>query len=68
MQIDLDDQEAAVLLAVLNRVIEDDRYPLSPRIRMLHDIRAKFPTARPEPPPARPPTPEERRSGLHRTP
>ncbi|MBV8132240.1 MAG: hypothetical protein JO282_06995 [Alphaproteobacteria bacterium] len=49
MQIDLADQEAAVLLGVLNRVIEDDRYPLSPRIRMLHDIRTKFPTARAEP-------------------
>jgi len=60
MQLDLTDDEPAALLRLLNRAIDDDRYPLSPRVRTLRGIRAKFPTAPPEPPPARPPTPEER--------
>jgi len=55
MEIELSDEEAAALLALLNRAIDDDRYPLSPRIRTLRGIRAKFPAAPPEPPPARPP-------------
>jgi len=63
MQLDLTDEEAAALLGLLNRVMADDRYPLSPRIRLLRAIRAKFPGAPPEPPPARPPTPEERTPG-----
>jgi hypothetical protein len=60
MRVDLTDGEAAALLRLLNRAIEDDRYPLSPRIRVFRNIRAKLPGAPPEPPPARPPTPEER--------
>jgi hypothetical protein len=60
MQLDLTDEEAAALLSLLNRVIADDRYPLSPRIRLLRGIRMKLPGVPPEPPPARPPTPEER--------
>jgi hypothetical protein len=60
MQLDLTDEEAAALLRELNNIIENDRYPLSPRIRTLRGIRAKFPTAPREPPPAGPPTPEER--------
>jgi hypothetical protein len=60
MQLDLTDEEAAALLSLLNRVIADDRYPLSPRIRLLRAIRAKLPGAPLEPPPARPPTHEER--------
>jgi hypothetical protein len=41
--------------------IEADRYPLSPRIRLLWQILAKFGEMGPKPPPpARPPTPEER--------
>ena len=32
MQLDLTDEEAAALLSLLNRVIADDRYPLSPRM------------------------------------
>src|SRR6516162_5814066 len=35
MRLDLTDEEATVLLRLLNRAIEDDRYPLSPRIRTL---------------------------------
>ena len=60
MQLDLTDEESAALLSLLNRVIADDRYPLSPRIRVLRAIRAKLPGAPQEPPPARPPTAEER--------
>jgi hypothetical protein len=45
MQLDLTDEEAAALLSLLNRVIADDRYPLSPRITMLRAIRAKLPGA-----------------------
>jgi hypothetical protein len=60
MRLDLTDEEAAALLKELNQIIENDRYPLSQRIRVLRSIRAKFPTAPREPPPARPPTPEER--------
>jgi hypothetical protein len=60
MQLDLTDEEAAALLSLLNRVIADDRYPLSPRIRMLRGIRAMLPGAPPQPPPARPSAPEER--------
>jgi hypothetical protein len=63
MQLDLTDEEAAALLSLLNRVIADDRYPLSLRIRLLRGIRAKLPGAPPEPPPARAPTPEERNPG-----
>jgi len=37
-----------------------DRYPLSPRIQTLRGIIAKFGPSAPAPPPARPPTPEER--------
>ena len=55
MTLDLTGEEAVALLRVLNRAIEDDRYPLSPRIRTLRNIRAKLPGAPLEPPPARPP-------------
>jgi hypothetical protein len=60
MQLDLDDDETLALLNLLVEVIEADRYPLSPRIRMLRQILAKFGLMSPAPPPARPPTPEER--------
>jgi hypothetical protein len=63
LQLELTDEEATALLALVNRTIEDDRFPLSPRIQVLHDIRAKFPTAPRPPPPARPPTPAERDPG-----
>jgi hypothetical protein len=42
MQLDLTDEEAAALLRELNNVIENDRYPLSSRIRLLRAIRAKL--------------------------
>jgi len=65
MTLDLTDEEAAALLSLLNRASADDRYPLSPRIRLLRAVRAKLPGAPAEPPPARPPTPEERQGGRH---
>ena len=43
MRLDLTDEEAAALFSLLNRVIADDRYPLSPRIRLLRAVRAKLP-------------------------
>jgi hypothetical protein len=61
MQLDLTDEETLALLNLLTEAIEGDRYPLSPRIRLLRGILAKFGELGPAPPPpARPPTPEER--------
>jgi hypothetical protein len=54
-------QETLALLNLFTRTIENDRYPLSPRIQALRGILAKFGPMAPAPsPPARPPTPEER--------
>jgi hypothetical protein len=50
---DLSDLEIVVLLAELDRIIDADRFPLSPRIQILTGIRNKL---RP-PPPAREPLP-----------
>jgi hypothetical protein len=38
MQVDLSDDEKAALLRELDRIIQDDRFPLSPRIVMLRAI------------------------------
>jgi hypothetical protein len=35
MQLDLTDEETLALLELLTKVPENDRYPLSPRIRLL---------------------------------
>jgi len=70
MTLDLTDDERLVLAALLRRTIEDDRYPLSPRLRPLKAILAKLdpPAPRPElPPPLRaymaPSTRRRRRRG-----
>ena len=42
MRIDLSDDETAALLRELDRIVESDRYPFSPRIRTLQAIRAKL--------------------------
>jgi hypothetical protein len=42
MTLDLTDEESAALLAELDRVIDGDRYPFSPRIRTLTAIRDKL--------------------------
>jgi hypothetical protein len=61
MHFDLTDEETFALLNLLTKTVENDRYPLSPRIQILRGILAKFsPSAPAPPPPAKPPTPEER--------
>jgi hypothetical protein len=52
MNLDLTDEETAVLLKELDNIMEGDRYFLSQRIKTLKAIRAKI---RPEP--VRPPLP-----------
>jgi hypothetical protein len=46
MSLDLTDDEAAALTQELHEIVENDRYPFSPRIRALRAILAKL---RPEP-------------------
>jgi hypothetical protein len=46
MHLDLTDDEKTALIRELDRIIDDDRYPLSPRIQTLKAILAKL---RPEP-------------------
>jgi hypothetical protein len=46
MMLDLTEEETDALAKLLSRTIDDDRYPLSPRIRTLKGILAKI---RPEP-------------------
>jgi hypothetical protein len=46
MHLDLSDDETAALTQELHEVVENDRYPFSPRIRTLRGILAKL---RPEP-------------------
>jgi hypothetical protein len=42
MHLDLDDEQARALLNLLVEAIEADRYPFSPRIRVLCEILSKF--------------------------
>jgi hypothetical protein len=54
MNLDLTDEETAVLLKELNGLIDGDRYFLSPRIKTPKAIRAKIrrePVREPLPPP-----------------
>jgi hypothetical protein len=46
MHLDLSDDEAAALTQELHKIVENDRYSFSPRIRTLRAILAKL---RPEP-------------------
>jgi hypothetical protein len=50
MDLKLSEEEAAALLGELDRIIDGDRYPFSPRIRTLTAIRDKL-----RPPPVREP-------------
>jgi len=53
MHLDLTDEQAAALLVELDRVIENDRFPLSRRIQTLRAIRAEikpYPVHEPLPP------------------
>ena len=52
MTLDLTGEESAARAALLRRMIADDRYPLSPRIRVLQSILDRI-----EPPPVREPLP-----------
>ena len=77
MTLDLTDEETFALLNLLVDTIEADRYPMSPRIRLLREILGKFGQIGPALPPelalklrryaplphARRPTPEERDPG-----
>jgi hypothetical protein len=52
--LDLTDEEAAALTQELHEIVENDRYPFSPRIRTLRGILAKLrpePVRKPLPPP-----------------
>ena len=53
MHLDLSDDETAALTRLLRKAIDEDRFPLSPRIRLLQDIldRLDPPPARETPPP-----------------
>jgi hypothetical protein len=62
MRLDLTDEEV-VARRELNNIIENDGYPLSPRIGLLRAMRAKLLGVPPEPPLARRQTPDERRPG-----
>ena len=52
---ELTDEQTQALVQLLSRTIEDDRYPVSPHVRVLNDILAKF---RPEPERPAPPPPQ----------
>jgi hypothetical protein len=56
---DLTDDDKAALIELLRETIEGDRFPLSPRIKRLKAVLAKFdrPAPRPDPmPPPKPPS------------
>jgi hypothetical protein len=56
MKLDLTDDEKLALIRLLRRTIDEDRYPLSPRVAPLKAVLAKLdpPEPRPElPPPLR---------------
>ena len=62
MDLHLTDEQAELLVAALDRIIEGDRYPLTPRVKALRSIRALLkpyperPPLPPSPPPYEPPS------------
>jgi len=42
MNLDLTDEQSAALIGLLSRAIDDDHYPLSPRVLVLKEILAKL--------------------------
>jgi hypothetical protein len=50
MHLDLTDEETSALLNLLAETTRNDRYPLSPRVRTLRAILAKFGRMAPAPP------------------
>jgi len=68
MMLDLTDEETAALAGLLSRTIDNDRYPLSPRVQTLKAILGKIrpePVREPLPPPKHfePPRVGRRRRG-----
>jgi hypothetical protein len=66
MHLDLTDEEAAALAQELHEIVENDRYPFSPRIRTLRGTLAKLrpePAREPLPPPKITNRRERRREG-----
>ena len=61
--LDLTDEETDAIARLLSRTIDDDRYPLSPRIQTLKGILAKI---RPEPVRKPLPRPKVKREAVHR--
>jgi hypothetical protein len=54
MNLELTDEQTVALLRELDTIIENNRYPLSPRVQMLREIRAMMrpePVREPLPPP-----------------
>jgi hypothetical protein len=53
MNLELTDEQTEALIRELSRIIDGDRYPLSPRIRVLKEILGMMrpEPARPAPPP-----------------
>jgi hypothetical protein len=49
MNLDLTDDETAALARLLRHAIDDDRYPLSPRLVPLKAVLAKLEPAQPRP-------------------
>jgi hypothetical protein len=67
--LDLTDEETAALTQELHEIVENDRYPFSPRIRTLRGILAKLrpePAARNPLPPLKVYAPPSKRSFLLR--
>jgi hypothetical protein len=61
MKLDLTDEEATALANELDDIVRNDRYPFSPRIRTLSEIREKM-----RPQPVREPLPEPKCLNLNR--
>ena len=55
MDLHLTDEQVELLVAELDRIIDNDRYPLSLRIRLLREIRAVLKPYPERPPPSPPP-------------
>jgi hypothetical protein len=54
MKLELNYEQGAALLRELDRIIEDDKFPFSRRVRVLKEIRAElkpYPEREPAPPP-----------------
>jgi hypothetical protein len=69
MHLDLTDDEAAALTQELHDIVENDRYPFSPRIRTLRVILAKLgpePVRKPLPPPPKVYAPPRATAGRRR--